>query len=438
MTAGALPGTGAPEPRAERGRDLHCTNEIRAYQKRWFHQVRERIDSGEHLILTAAVAPHEIFEAMDLPYVASEWWSGLVASKRQSAAHLDLLRSRGYHDGLPRYSAIALATALGAGTPEALWGGLPRPSLVVDRMEPGVGTRAEAVATAFDCPIYPLSVPTLQHQVGRWYESSKWEWEQLYGGERINAIVEDYRSLIATCERLSGRKFEVDRLREVMDRVNEQQQYFDKIRQMIRDAPRVPASLPEIIGNVMTIQWHRGSPWALSAARTFHDEMAQRVAAGVGVCPDERLRLSWGGVGLWKDTAFYRNFERSHGAVFVQSMYLSIAVDGYIRYGTRDPLRALASRYAAMSAELRAPGMVSTWLVAEARAHRVDAAILGRSSSPGQSGSTPGSTVTVNAFAEAGIPTLVLDMDPVDGRSADANRAADEVAAFLDKLVARS
>ncbi|WP_292651019.1 2-hydroxyacyl-CoA dehydratase family protein [Nocardioides sp.] len=72
--------------------------------------------------------------------------------------------------------------------------------------------------------------------------------------------------------------------------------------------------------------------------------MAQRIDDGVAVCPGEGRRLMWIGRGLWSDLDPYQRFHEDFGAVFVWSMYLAIAADGYVRYGP-DPLRALAARF---------------------------------------------------------------------------------------------
>ena len=162
----------------------------------------------------------------------------------------------------------------------------------------------------------------------------------------------------AACERVTGKKFDVDKLREVMARANAQEEAFDEVRNMTAAAPKSPINLAEELGIVMTIQWERGSQWALDAARMYRDEIKERIDQGLAICPNEKIRLAWGGVGLWQNTHFYRAFEQSHGAVFVRSLYMSIAVDGYIRYGLRDPLRALASRYAGLTQEFSQPPAV--------------------------------------------------------------------------------
>ena len=108
----------------------------------------------------------------------------------------------------------------------------------------------------------------------------------------------------------------------------------------------------------------RARQYAVDAARALHDEVAARAAGGRG--PDERVRLMWVGRGLWFNMAFYQHFEERYGAVFVWSMYLAVAADGYLRYGD-DPLRTLAARFAAFAEQINMPPWSSEWYLKEAR-----------------------------------------------------------------------
>ncbi len=51
---------------------------------------------------------------------------------------------------------------------------------------------------------------------------------------------------------------------------------------MIGDARPCPVSIADQMPNTMIPQWHRGSEWAVAHANRFRDEVAERVAAGVG------------------------------------------------------------------------------------------------------------------------------------------------------------
>jgi benzoyl-CoA reductase/2-hydroxyglutaryl-CoA dehydratase subunit BcrC/BadD/HgdB len=192
--------------------------------------------------------------------------------------------------------------------------------------------------------------------------------------------------------------------------------------------------MTEQIANVMATQWVRGTDWALGHARQFCDEVERRVEAGIAACPGEKRRLMWVGAGLWHDTDFYTDFEASHGAVFVWSMYLAFGPDGYIRYGFDDPLEALASRTASFNEYLHNPPWAAEWIVEQARAHRIDAALVlhPRSLKP----SATGRRFIERALEEAGIPVLPIAADVVDARAwtPAATRAA--VRDFLDERVA--
>ena len=122
----------------------------------------------------------------------------------------------------------------------------------------------------------------------------------------------------------------------------------------------------------MLPQWHRGTQYAVDAARALHDEVAARAAAGEG--PRERVRLMWVGRGLWFNMGFYQHFEERYGAVFVWSMYLAVAADAYLRYGD-DPLRTLAARFAAFGDQINMPPWSSEWYLKEARHNRIDGVV---------------------------------------------------------------
>jgi hypothetical protein len=177
----------------------------------------------------------------------------------------------------------------------------------------------------------------------------------------------------------------------------------------------------------MVPQWPRGTPWARDAARRVHDEVRERVDTGRAACDGERLRLMWIGRGLWYDMGFYQRFQESHGAVFVWSMYLAVAADGYARYGG-DPLRALAARFAAFGEQLYMPPWSGDWYVKEARAHGIDGVVHLVSADP------RGSWFTTRALRDAGFPVLELHADNVDDRGYDTAAVAADIGAWLDGL----
>jgi hypothetical protein len=162
----------------------------------------------------------------------------------------------------------------------------------------------------------------------------------------------------------------------------------------------------------MLPQWHRGSEWGRDAARDLRDEVAALVSEGSAVVRSERTRLMWVGRGLWGDTSLYQRFEEEHGAVFVWSMYLAIAADGYIRYGS-DPITTLAARFVGITDLLYAPPLAPQWYVKEARLHGVDGVVHLVADD------VPGASFITAALQEAGVPVLEIRASNADPRTID-------------------
>jgi benzoyl-CoA reductase subunit B len=248
-------------------------------------------------------------------------------------------------------------------------------------------------------------------------------------------MVAQFHSLIETLERVTGSAFDVQRLRTLMEGVNQQEQYFEEVREMICSAPKTPIRMHEQVSNVMAAQWLRGSDWAIAHARAFRDEVKNRVEAGIAACPSERLRLMWVGAGLWHDTDFYTAFEEQYGAVFVWSMYLAFGPDGYIRYGLDDPLRALASRTVSFNEQLHNPPWANEWIVDQAARHRIDAALV--LEPLGTRPSATGNRFIERALEASGVPVLPIAADMVDARGWNGLEMRRRVGQFLEGLNSR-
>src|SRR5580698_3385282 len=82
---------------------LQVSRTLRTYQKEWFEKLRHDVfEGGKPYAIGGALVPHEIWEALDLPFMTDVWYSGLVAARRQSGYYSDYLSRQGYHEDLSR------------------------------------------------------------------------------------------------------------------------------------------------------------------------------------------------------------------------------------------------------------------------------------------------------------------------------------------------
>jgi benzoyl-CoA reductase/2-hydroxyglutaryl-CoA dehydratase subunit BcrC/BadD/HgdB len=416
---------------------LRSTHEANAHQKAFIQSLRQRVvEDGEPFAIVQADVPHEIFHAMDIPMVTNQWWAAYIAAKQLSPYYFEVMEREGFPASSCRYCSLGLACSLDNDPSKAPWGGLPKPTVLVARLTCDCIQRvfhlwAEAMGSRF----YPLEAPGWEHKDVRWFDHNKFEWDEVYTARRIDLLVEEMKGLIRFLEAETGRTFDDGKLTALMERINEQEQLLEEASHLVTRTRPCPVGIAEQMPNVMIPQWHRGSDWAVEHARRFRDEVKARVEAGAATVAREKVRLMWIGAGLWHDPGFYNALEERHGAVFVWSMYLPFAGAKYIRYGLEDPLRALASRIVGMNEVLHLPPWMNEWMVSEAKACGIDAAVILAPKTNRLSVS--GIKLTREALEAAGIPVFEMKADMVDATGWSHERMVDEVSTFLTNRVSR-
>jgi benzoyl-CoA reductase/2-hydroxyglutaryl-CoA dehydratase subunit BcrC/BadD/HgdB len=414
-----------PAPQARSRKALACTADFGAWQKDWFAGVRRAAADGPFAVVNAD-APQEILRALDIPYVVNQWWASIVAAKQKAADYGRILRANDYPSRVEAYSAQGLAAALAVEEDDPPWGGLPRPDILalVAGSDPGPKIfEAWAQETGAELFVFDRSIESRIDLPVAWWDDLPHRWNETLEAERLDLMEAQIEAQIARLEILSGRTLDRGRLVEVMHLVNEQEDLYRRTRDLIARTHPAPVGVVDTMPATMVPQWHRGTTWARDAAQRFHDEVAARAEAGEAACPGERIRLMWVGRGLWSDTSFYQRWEENHGAVFVWSMYLGLAADGYLRFfeGEHDVVRALAARFVTMGDELRMPTWSGAWHVKEARLHACHAAVAIDDADP----------LVLDALERAGIPVCRVALNNMGAGSDDLDQ---QISAFLDGL----
>lgn len=414
-------------PPARSRKSLASIAAFGGFQRDWFKGLRDRVAAGAPLALVNANSPQEILRAMDVPFVVNQWWASIVAAKQQSPRYFQLLRDHGYPSDAEAYSSQGIAAAFDSDAQNAPWGGLPRPAFV----QAPLGTDATprifdhwARETGAEMFLFERSIETRSDFPIDWWDSMQDRWDEVLEPQRIDLMVAELHALVERIEATTDHRFDANRFAQIMDLVNEQEDYYRKTRDLIAGAHPVPVSIADTMPATMVPQWHRGTESARASARAFYEEVKARHEAGDAACPGEKLRLMWVGRGMWSDMGFYQRWEESHGAVFVWSMYLSLAADGYIRRTDRgqDPMRALAARFVTMGDELRMPTWAGAWHVKEAETHAVDGAVALSDADP----------FVLRALRRAGVPVLSLDLDNYNQEASDSGAIDRQIAAFLE------
>ena len=394
-----------------RPRRLKSVDAIRAHQRAWLAETRERALRGEPFAICNSDECEEILTALDVPMVVINYWSAVIAREGKTRHFADVLRAHGY--------PAAPSHALGFGTtldPEnAPWGGLPQPAIIVgSTRDEGYLRVAELWARQVGCPVFPLDFNFVgQFSVTLppdWWTRMRDDWESVVDPHRLALRHEQLKGLVAYLELLLGRPLSLARLREVVEQRNRQMDRWIEARDLIARARPCPVSLRDQLA-LYQVTWRRGTETSYRLLHDYYEEVKALLADGAEAAPPERYRILMATTG--PDPAFHAYLRERHGAVIVTNNYMAIAELYAGTVHDDDPLRLLAAR------QLFLFEKEPHWYVMQARQWGVDA-VIGMETPSGY----PSEYRRV--IEAAGFPYLALPRDADDP----------EVRALLDTFLA--
>jgi benzoyl-CoA reductase subunit B len=158
----------------------------------------------------------------------------------------------------------------------------------------------------------------------------------------IRYVVAQLEELIALCESMTGRRFDIDELREVLALSARAQDGYARCKHLTKHHPAPFDSYFDSINMMGPINVLRGTP---AAAAFFEDAVAEfegLAAQGLGPLSEERFRTVVEGPPPYPFYRSFRNLFTKWGAVAVQSTYSTVG--GIWEFGFRhDPRRPLES-----------------------------------------------------------------------------------------------
>lgn len=324
------------------GQRLASVDAIRGHQRTWLEETRARVMAGDPFAICNADDFEEVFTAFDIPCLVINYWNSIVTFSDRKGPHYDeVLKAHGYE---PHRFAHGFGTALDPS--QAPWGGLPKPTLIVGTTRDEAQLRVtELWAKAFDCECYPLDfswVSQFSHDLpDDWWNHHRDDSEGMIDLRRVALRHEQLKGLIVRLEDLTGRRFDPDRFREVMELLNTQMDEWARARDVMAAARPLPVSLRDQMAAYQTV-WQRGTQVNLDLVRAYREEVEALAAAGNAAYPREDFRLYLATSG--NDPRFHAYLRDTHGGIIASNRYSSVAPMYARNLEGRDPLWALATR----------------------------------------------------------------------------------------------
>ena len=282
----------------------------------------------------------EVLNTFDIPMMFPEIAALQTAIKGKSMDYLLAAEDIGYSPDICGYVKVDIGLH-NTGREHPL-GKYPKPSLVVSSNMCNTYIKwSEVWERQYGCPVFVLDLPGWRGTGFRYDMSS-----ETFKND-VAYVESQIRDLIDLAAEVSGRPFDIDKLREILGRVNRMSELYRAILATNQHRPAPFNALTEGINYMGIANILRGQPEGVEFMETALAELEERVAYGVGAIPDERFRL------LLVGTACYTNFREFVGmferwkGVFAASEYMSYAgggIDRGIRYDLSRPIESLAEQ----------------------------------------------------------------------------------------------
>lgn len=307
--------------------------------RQWFNELNQTATEGGQCAYVFVMGSiNEILKAFDLPVVFPEINSLQTAVRRVAHEYLGEAEDYGYSPDICGYVKADVAVQLRHG--EHPMGNIPQPSLAVLTNACNTYIKwAEIWQRMYDVPVVTIDIPGTREAGGQtWQGNEHFDTDRRY----VQAQLEE---LITICEQVTGKKFDIDKLREVMRQANTVSTCWNKVLDLNKSRPSVFSALTDGTIYLGVANGFRGTEAGARYFEQLVEEMEYKAAHGIGTITDEDYRLVFVGVPCYPIFRRFNEMFTEWGGTFVHSTYLWFASGGANRgfeYDLKRPIESLA------------------------------------------------------------------------------------------------
>ena len=315
------------------------TREGAALFRDWFQDLTQKAEAGNsaaYVFVMGSIA--EILRVFDLPMVFPEIHSLQTAVRHVSDDFINEAEDYGYSPDICGYVKADIALQLRGG--DHPMGRIPKPGIAVLTNACNTYLKwGEVWERMYDIPMFSIDVPATREAGTRsWPGDEQFEREKKYVKVQLQELIE-------ICEKMTEKKFDIDRLREVLGHVNTMSSGWKRVLELNQSRPSLFNALTDGTVYLGMSNVFRGTSEGALFFDRLVEEMEYMSANSIGTLTDEKYRLSFIGVPCYPIFRRFNEMFTEWGGAFVMSTYLWFAAGGTnlgFQYDLDDPMDSLA------------------------------------------------------------------------------------------------
>ncbi|MDR1796691.1 MAG: 2-hydroxyacyl-CoA dehydratase family protein [Clostridiales Family XIII bacterium] len=265
-------------------------------------------EEGKPVVWSTSIAPQELLETMDVAVVYPENHAAAIGARKDASQFIASAESEGYSYDICSYARV------NDGYANILYSeaeNMPKPDMLFccSNICMTVIKWYENIAKKFDIPVIFFDTP---------YSGS-----YQVDPSNVKFVEAQLEEAVTMLEGLTGRKFDYDRLKEVMQISNETASWWKKATDLAKNKPS-PMNGFDMFNYMAPIVCFRGKESGRELFKIWYEELQERVEKGLGPWNDgteEKYRVLWDGIACWPYLGVTYKVLKKHGINVVTSMY---------------------------------------------------------------------------------------------------------------------
>ncbi|MHC4080206.1 MAG: 2-hydroxyacyl-CoA dehydratase subunit D [Planctomycetota bacterium] len=409
------------EPKIRR---IEATKAMGALMHDYFVELAEAAEDPDRKVAwCTSVGPAELLRSFGFEVFFPENHGAMIGSARLAADLIPRANALGYSPDICSYLTSDIGAFLAGVSPmtkvDDRIKGVPRPDVLVFNTNQcrDVQDWFTWYGRHFDVPVVGIHSYAGIGDVG---------------DVHVRSIAGQMESLVPHLEQVSGRQFDIDRLREV---VGLSRRCSDLWKKVLDTASAKPAPLTFFDGTILMgpAVVLRGDKRANDFYELLLNELGQRVKVGVGAVEDETYRIYWEGMPIWGRLRANATLFLENKACVVASTYCNSWI--FQQFDPDDPFASMARAYTELFI-VRNDAYKEKYIDNMVESFSVDGILFHDAKTcPNNSNCRYG--MPQRYVSDKSVPTLVINGDLNDMRLVSDEQMTTNVEAFIEQLEER-
>jgi len=245
----------------------------------------------------------------------------------------------------------------------------------------------------------------------------------------VQSMAQQTEALVKPLEEISGNKFDIDKMREIMKLSRECTELWGKV---LKTASAVPSPFTFFDGTIHMgpAVVLRGTVQAVDYYKVLLAELEERIANNEGALEEEKHRLYWEGMPIWGRLRAHSELFSELKACVLASTYCNSWI--FSAFDENDPFRSMARAYAEIFI-VRSEEYKQKYIKEMIDTYKIDGIIYHDAKTcPANSNCRYGMHLRLEK--ETGIPSLIINGDLNDMRLVSDEQTKTKIEAFIEQL----